>query len=116
MSQGCPVDPCLFYACFLLFFINGDAFSMTQTVNPKTPHAAVGKSTRRQDAPDKLTGRARYAGDLALPGLLHARLVLSPYAHARILKIDTSAAEAIPGVQAVYTSETLGMAKRDTSS
>src|SRR5712691_4751614 len=48
--------------------------------------------------------------------MLHARLVLSPYAHARIIAIDTTVALAIPGVKAVYTSETLAMAKRDTAS
>jgi CO/xanthine dehydrogenase Mo-binding subunit len=63
-----------------------------------------------------LTGRTRFAGDLALPGLLHARLVLSPYAHAHIVNIDTSAAEAIPGVVAVFTSKTLGMALANSSS
>ncbi|HLZ56899.1 MAG TPA: xanthine dehydrogenase family protein molybdopterin-binding subunit [Ktedonosporobacter sp.] len=88
---------------------------MTQTVDA-TQRTAVGKPTRRQDAPDKLTGRARYAGDLGFPGLLHARLVLSPYAHARIVSIDTSAALALPGVVAVYTSETLGMANADSTS
>src|SRR5260370_7124641 len=89
---------------------------MTQTFDKTTQHNAVGRATRRQDAPDKLTGRTRYAGDVSVAGMLHARLVLSPYAHARILSIDTSAAEAIPGVRAVYTRETLGMAKRETSS
>lgn len=88
---------------------------MTQTVDPTT-HNAIGKSARRQDGPDKLTGRTRYAGDLTLPGLLHARLVLSPYAHARILSIDTSMAEALPGVVAVFTSETLRMAHAGGSS
>src|SRR2546421_12867925 len=89
---------------------------MTQTFDKTTQHNSVGRATRRQDAPDKLTGRARYAGDVSVAGMLHARLVLSPYAHARIVSIDTSAAESVPGVQAVYTSETLGMAKRDSSS
>ncbi len=92
---------------------------MTQIFDKPTQqpqHIAVGKATRRVDAPDKLTGRARYAGDMPVPGLLHARLVLSPYAHARILNIDTSAALEVPGVKAVYTGETLGMAKRDSSS
>src|SRR6266487_4786987 len=89
---------------------------MTQTFDKTTQHNSVGKATRRQDAPDKLTGRARYAGDVSVAGMLHARLVLSPYAHARIVSIDTSAAEAVPGVQAVYTGETLAMAKRDSSS
>ncbi len=83
---------------------------MTQTVDKTPQHATVGTSTRRQDAPDKVTGRTRFAGDLSLPGLLHARLVLSPYGHARITHIDTSAARELPGVVAVYTGETLGMA------
>lgn len=82
---------------------------MTQTVDQTTQHDSIGKSIPRKDAPDKLRGRARFAGDLPFPGLLHARLVLSPYAHARILSIDTSGALAIPGVVAVYTGETLGL-------
>jgi CO/xanthine dehydrogenase Mo-binding subunit len=89
---------------------------MTQTFDKTTQLNSVGRATRRQDAPDKLTGRARYAGDVSAAGMLHARLVLSPYAHARIVSIDTSAAGAVPGVQAVFTSETLGMANRDSSS
>src|SRR5258708_27190413 len=88
---------------------------MTQMVD-KTKHNMVGKSTRRQDGQDKVRGLTRFAGDMPVAGLLHARLVLSPYAHARIVNIDTSAAEAIPGVVAVYTSETLGMAHRDSTS
>ncbi len=81
---------------------------MTQTVDQTNQQTSVGKSTRRIDAPDKLTGRARFAGDLPFPGLLHARLVLSPYAHARIVAIDTSAALATPGVVAVYIGENIG--------
>jgi len=73
----------------------------------------VGTSLPRQDGPDKVTGRARYAGDQAVPGMLYARLVLSPYAHARILNIDTSAALSVPGVVAVFSAETLGMAQAD---
>ncbi len=94
----------------------GVPFSMTQTIDPKTQHTAVGQPTRRQDAPDKLTGRTRFAGDLSFPGLLHARLVLSPYGHARIVSIDTSAAEAVPGVVAVFTGETLNIANAKSSS
>ncbi len=85
---------------------------MMQTAQP----ALVGTSLPRQDGPDKITGRARYAGDQVLPGMLYARLVLSPYAHARILNIDTSAALAVPGVVAVFTAETLGMAQADSLS
>src|ERR1700686_1249945 len=76
----------------------------------------VGTSLPRQDGPDKVTGRARYAGDQALPGMLYARLVTSPYAHASILDIDTSAALSVPGVVAVFTAETLGMAQMDVLS
>src|SRR6266566_7960737 len=82
---------------------------MTQRAQP----VLVGTSLPRQDGPDKVTGRARYAGDQALPGMLYAHLVLSPYAHARILNINTSAALAVPGVVAVFTAETLGMAQAD---
>src|SRR5574340_219455 len=82
---------------------------MTQISDRKSDFSTVGQRTRRQDGYDKLTGRTRYAGDLAFAGLLHARLVLSPYAHARIVSIDISAALQVAGVKAVYTSETLGV-------
>lgn len=88
---------------------------MTQTFEKKPQHTTIGHSTQRMDGLDKVTGRTRYAGDIPAVGLLHARLVLSPYAHARILGIDTSAALAIPGVKAVYTSETLGMTQKSSS-
>src|SRR6266550_640918 len=89
---------------------------MTQLVNKTTQHNTVGKRTRRQDGVDKVRGSTRYAGDISMPVLLHARLVLSPFAHARIVKIDTSPALEVPGVKAVYTSETLGMANRNSAS
>src|SRR5205823_10796000 len=85
---------------------------MLQTEQP----VVVGTSLPRQDGPDKIAGRARYAGDQVSPGMLYARLVLSPYAHARILNIDTSLAQAMPGVVAVFTAETLGMDQADTLS
>jgi CO/xanthine dehydrogenase Mo-binding subunit len=89
---------------------------MTQIIDRKTEYATAGKRTRRQDGYDKLVGRTRYAGDLVFVGLLHARLVLSPYAHARIVNIDTSTALEVPGVKAVYTSQTLGMSDPESSS
>ena len=88
---------------------------MTQTIDPQA-QTVVGQPTRRQDAPDKLTGRTRFVGDLPFPGLLHARLVLSPYGHARILSIDTSAAENTPGVVAIFTAATLKLAHANSSS
>ena len=65
----------------------------------------IGKPIKRDDGPEKVTGTAQYAGDLVLPGMLHAKLKTSPHAHARILNIDTSAAEALSGVRAVITGE-----------
>src|SRR6266699_5627863 len=84
---------------------------MMQGTQQQVQSVLVGTSLPRQDGPDKVTGRARYAGDQVLPGMLYARLVLSPYAHARILNIDTSAALSVPGVVAIFTAETLGMAQ-----
>ena len=89
---------------------------MTQKNRQHMPSAFVGMSLRRQDGPDKVTGRARYAGDRVAAGMLYARLVHSPYAHARISGIDVSAAQAIPGVVAVFTAETLEMAQVATLS
>jgi CO/xanthine dehydrogenase Mo-binding subunit len=86
---------------------------MIQRTQQQAQPVLVGTSLPRQDGPDKVTGRARYAGDQALPGMLYARLVTSPYAHARILSIDTSAALSVPGVVAVFTAETLGIAQAD---
>ena len=64
----------------------------------------IGKNVRRIDAPSKVSGRLKYAADMILPGLLHVQVLRSPQAHARILSIDTSAAEAMDGVEAVITS------------
>lgn len=58
----------------------------------------------RLEGADKVTGRARYAADVRLPGLLYARIVRSPYPHARIRRVDASGAERIPGVHAVVSS------------
>ena len=63
----------------------------------------IGKSMPQLDSFLKVTGTATYAFDIELPGMLYAKLVTSPHAHARIMKIDTSKAESIPGVVAVAT-------------
>ena len=63
----------------------------------------VGTSPIRPDGLDKVTGRAQFADDFHLPNMLHGRILRSPHAHARIISIDTSAAETIPGVRAVVT-------------
>jgi len=63
----------------------------------------VGKRTNRPDGVDKVTGRARFGADARLPGMLYGKILRSPYAHARIVSIDTSKAEAFAGVKAVVT-------------
>ena len=55
------------------------------------------------DGPDKVTGAARYTFDVSLPGMLHAKVLRSPHAHARIRSIDPRRAETLPGVVAVVT-------------
>ena len=64
----------------------------------------VGSRPIRHDGEEKVTGRARYSADINLPGLLHAKVLRSPHAHARIKGIDASRALALPGVKAVVTS------------
>src|SRR5690349_12168908 len=67
----------------------------------------VGRRAKRSDAPERLTGQLRYVADLPIPGLLHARLVLSPYAAARIKGVDSAQASKVPGVVGVYTAKDL---------
>jgi len=79
---------------------------------------AVGKSVPRVDAVDKVTGEAVYTADVNLPGILYAMAKRSPHPHARILRIDTRRAEALPGVKAVITAKDvpdilLGLKLRD---
>ncbi|MBY4947229.1 xanthine dehydrogenase family protein molybdopterin-binding subunit [Cupriavidus respiraculi] len=65
--------------------------------------STVGVSTPQVTAREKVLGRAQYAGDIKLPGMLHAKVLRSPYPHARIVRIDTAAAAALPGVRLVVT-------------
>ncbi|MEX2148055.1 MAG: xanthine dehydrogenase family protein molybdopterin-binding subunit [Candidatus Rokuibacteriota bacterium] len=66
-------------------------------------YRVIGRSLPRADAWEKVRGRPIFAGDFAVAGMLHARIVRSPYASARITRIDTAAAAALPGVIAVLT-------------
>jgi len=66
---------------------------------------AVGQRIPKLDAVEKATGRAKYATDLRVDGMLHAKLLRSPHAHARVTHVDTSEALRMPGVQAVVTIE-----------
>ena len=58
----------------------------------------IGTSVTRIDGPLKVSGKAKYSYDRNLPGLLHAKILRSPHAHARIKSLDLSPAEALPGV------------------
>lgn len=64
---------------------------------------AIGRSVGHIEGPEKVSGRARYTGDITLPGMLWGKCLRSPFPHARIVSIDTSRAKALPGVHAVIT-------------
>ena len=66
--------------------------------------SVVGKNWARLDGADKVSGRSIFADDVRLPGMLYGKIVRSPHACARIVGIDTSEAEALPGVKAIVTS------------
>jgi putative selenate reductase molybdopterin-binding subunit len=69
------------------------------------PLATVGRPTPRIDAVERVTGRAKYTGDVHLPGMLYARVLRSPHPHARIVRVDAARARALPGVRAILTRE-----------
>src|SRR3977135_182840 len=70
------------------------------TREKETEFSAIGKRNPKIEAHQKASGQTKYAGDIKLPRMVWARLLRSPHAHARILSIDTSRAEAYPGVLA----------------
>src|SRR4029077_12477849 len=59
----------------------------------------IGANVRRIDTPSKVCGALRYAGDMVMPGMLHMAALRSPHPHARIVSIDTAAAESMAGVE-----------------
>ena len=67
--------------------------------------SAIGQSIPRIDARDKVTGAALYSGDLTMPGMLHMKILFAGRPYARVVSIDTSKAEAFPGVVAVFTAK-----------
>jgi carbon-monoxide dehydrogenase large subunit len=81
---------------------------MTVTEDAPATVKEVGKDRRRKEDQRLITGRTRWVDNIALPGMLHIAMVRSPYAHARITSIDTSAAKAAPNVVAVLTGADLG--------
>ena len=71
------------------------------------PLKYIGQSVPRVDGVEKVTGQAKFLGDLAVPGMLHGKIIRSSYPHAKIISIDTSKADALQGVVAVLTSADL---------
>lgn len=72
-------------------------------------HQYVGTSGERLDGIDKVTGAAKYVHEMVVAGMLHGRMKVSPHAHARIKRVDTSKAERVEGVRAIVTGATLDM-------
>jgi CO/xanthine dehydrogenase Mo-binding subunit len=81
---------------------------MTRITTGPRPPSPIGESVPRRDGVAKVTGAARFASDLSVPGMAWASIVRSPYPHARIVSIDAAAARAVPGVVAVVTAADLG--------
>jgi len=67
---------------------------------PAGPLSVVGRPAERKDAPERVRGEARFTADVRLPGMLHAAVLRSPHAHARVERIDLAPALALPGVRA----------------
>ncbi|MDA1188491.1 MAG: xanthine dehydrogenase family protein molybdopterin-binding subunit [Chloroflexi bacterium] len=80
---------------------------MTTKTEPPKKYKVIGTRPIRHDGVDKVIGRAKFGSDIDLPGLLHGKVLRSPYAHAVIKSIDTSKAEAHPDVKAVVTATDL---------
>ena len=76
-------------------------------------YKVIGTRANRLDGLDKVTGSAKFGADIHIAGMLHGKLLTSPHAHARIRSIDTSKAEAFPGVKAVMTAVDLPIFERE---
>ncbi|MBK6553061.1 MAG: xanthine dehydrogenase family protein molybdopterin-binding subunit [Rhodocyclaceae bacterium] len=76
---------------------------MSEVLQSTAPSTLIGQRIPKLDAPDKAAGRTRYVHDIQLPGQLYGAILRSERVHARILRIDTSKARALPGVSAVIT-------------
>jgi len=78
-------------------------------------YSVIGKPVPQTNSVGKVTGSLRYITDIVLPGMLHGKILRSLYAHARIIGIDTSKAERLPGVRAVVTAKDFPMVKTGRS-
>jgi aerobic carbon-monoxide dehydrogenase large subunit len=84
---------------------------MASTPRTSPEIGGMGHSLKRKEDPRFIRGQGNYVDDVSLPGMLHMDIVRSPFAHAKITKIDTAAALKVPGVLAVITGETLAQFK-----
>lgn len=75
----------------------------TATASPNAPKTLIGQRVKKPDAPDKATGKTRYINDMVLPQMLIGKVLFARRPHARIVRIDTTAAAKLPGVHAVLT-------------
>ncbi len=100
-----------FHAVDWLNSKNHSGANMTELAErPSTPtgkHNVLGTRPIRHDGMDKVTGRAKFGADVHLPGMLHAKVLRSLHGHARLISVDTSKAEASPGVRAIVTADDL---------
>ena len=84
----------------------------TTESSPPTEFRVVGTRPVRPDGVDKVTGRARFGADYNLPGQLHGKVLRSPHAHAKLVSVDVSKAEKLPGVKAVTCNIPLNMTQK----
>ena len=78
----------------------------------KQSYKYVGTRPVRHDGLEKVNGKARFAADISKPRMIHGHVLRSPYAHAKILSIDTTEAEAMPGVKAVVSASDFPLPKK----
>src|SRR5262249_52759890 len=98
----------------LLYPFRHDWTNMDISRSPRT-FRVIGRRTPKVDALDKVTGRAQFGADVALPRMLVGKVLRSPYAHARITRIDTSKAAALPGIKAIIVGKDLPQITLGTS-
>src|SRR5512141_1175972 len=75
----------------------------TASASPLVKQTLIGQRIKKPDAPDKATGKTRYINDMVLPQMLIGKVLFAGRPHARIVRIDTAAAQSLPGVHAVLT-------------
>lgn len=78
----------------------------------KQSYKYIGTRPLRHDGLEKVNGKARFAADITKPRMIHGHVLSSPHAHAKILSIDTTEAEAMPGVKAVVTASDFPLQKK----